>query len=64
MSEAKTIAQRVDLLLQEAVGRDLSSWERHQFLPNIRDLQVLSVKQETILIQLERRLGLLRKESQ
>ena len=46
---------RIDKLLAEAVGRDLSSWERNEFLPSLRNFCTLSAKQEKILADLERR---------
>ncbi len=46
---------RVDKLLADAVGRDLSSWERNEFLPSLRNFWTLSAKQEKILADLERR---------
>lgn len=46
---------RIDKVLADAVGRDLSSWERHQFLPSIRAQATLSPKQEKILSEIERR---------
>lgn len=49
-------AARVDAVLAAAVGRDLSSWERFQFLPSIRiQLIALSPKQEKILAEIEQR---------
>lgn len=53
-----TPAQRVDRILNEAVGRDLSSWERHEFLKSVRERRSLSEKQEKILRDIEQRLGL------
>lgn len=49
-------AKRVDRILEEAVGRDLSSWERYEFLPNVRGILALSEKQETVLRRIERKL--------
>lgn len=49
-------AKRVDRILEEAVDRDLSSWERYEFLPNIRGFRALSEKQETVLRRIERKL--------
>lgn len=46
---------RIDKLLADAVGRDLSSWERNEFLPSLRNFWTLSIKQEKILADLERR---------
>lgn len=51
-----TPAERVDAILREAVGSDLSSWEKHQFLPSIRDRTVLSTKQEHVLRGIEQRI--------
>lgn len=48
-------AARVDKLLTEAVGRDLSSWERNEFLPSLRKFWSLSAKQEALLAGIERR---------
>lgn len=48
-----TPAQRVDRILAEAVGSDLSSWEKHSFLPSIRQRATLSEKQEKVLAQIE-----------
>jgi len=31
----KTPKQRVDAILEEAVGSDLNSWEKHEFLPSV-----------------------------
>lgn len=53
-----TPAERVKRILDEAVGRDLSSWERHQFLVSIRSLARLSAKQESCLRKIEERLRL------
>jgi hypothetical protein len=47
---------RVTRIEAEAVGRDLSSWEKHQFLPSIKQRAVLSDKQEKCLAQIEQRL--------
>lgn len=48
-----TPAQRVDRILAEAVGSDLSSWEKHEFLPSIRQRATLSEKQEKVLAGIE-----------
>lgn len=50
-----TPAERVELVLAEAVGRDLSSWERFEFLPSVAERVTLSEKQEKILSEIERR---------
>lgn len=55
----KTVKQRVEAIMEAAVGRDLSSKERHEFLPSIANYQrPLSPKQETWLLSIEARLGL------
>lgn len=51
-----TPAQRVKRILEEATGRDLSSWEKHEFLPSIRQRASLSEKQERVLSGIEQRL--------
>lgn len=51
----RTPSQRVDRILTEAVGSDLNSWEKHQFLPSIKQRQILSEKQENTLRQIERK---------
>lgn len=48
-----TPAQRVDRILAEAVGSDLSSWEKHQFLPSIKQRATLTEKQEKVLAAIE-----------
>lgn len=48
-----TPAQRVDRILAEAVGSDLSSWEKHEFLPSVRQRTTLSEKQEKVLASIE-----------
>ena len=50
-----TTSERVDRILTEAVGSDLNSWEKHQFLPSIKQRQALSEKQENTLRQIERK---------
>lgn len=61
----KTIKQRVEAILDAAVGRDLSSKERHEFLPSIVNYQrPLSPKQETWLLSIEARLGLVAGEEE
>jgi len=45
--------------MEAAVGRDLSSKEKNEFLPSIANYQrPLSPKQETWLLSIEARLGL------
>lgn len=51
-----TPTERVDRIKAEAVGRDLSSWERFEFLPGVKQRTVLTEKQEKILAQIESRL--------
>ena len=48
-----TPAQRVDRILSEAVGSDLNSWEKHEFLPSVSQRATLSEKQEKALAQIE-----------
>ncbi len=48
-----TPAQRVGRILAEAVGSDLSSWEKHEFLPSIRQRATLTEKQEKVLAGIE-----------
>lgn len=52
---SKTPRQRVDAILAEAVGSDLNSWEKHQFLPSISTRQSLTGPQENTLRQIERK---------
>lgn len=51
-----TPAERVTRILSEAVGSDLSSWEKHEFLPSIKQRGSLSEKQEAVLLKIEQRL--------
>ena len=51
-----TPAERVKRITDEAVGRDLNSWERFEFLPSIAKRTVLTDKQEKILAQIEAKL--------
>lgn len=55
---SKTAKERVDAILKEATGQDLSSWERYTFLPSLRKYKTISPKQEAILVKLEDKLGL------
>lgn len=50
-----TPEERVANILAEAVGRDLSSWEKHEFLPSIKMRVSLSAKQEAVLSGIEQR---------
>lgn len=51
-----TPAERVKRITDEAVGRDLNSWERFEFLPIIAKRTVLTEKQEKIMAQIEAKL--------
>lgn len=51
-----TPSQRVKRILEEATGRDLSSWEKHEFLPSVRQRATLTEKQERVLAGIEKRL--------
>ena len=51
-----TPAQRVQRILDEAVGSDLSSWEKFEFLPNIKGRTSLSEKHEKVLLGIEQRI--------
>lgn len=50
-----TPAQRVARILAETVGSDLSSWEKHEFLPSVRQRSTLTEKQEKVLSGIESR---------
>lgn len=50
-----TPTQRVARILSEAVGSDLSSWERFEFLPSIKQRATLTEKQEKVLAGIEAR---------
>lgn len=47
---------RVRKILAEAVGRDLNSWERNEFLPSVANRFVLTGPQEKVLAGIEARL--------
>lgn len=49
-----TPTQRVQKIMDEAVGSDLSSWEKFEFLPSIKARTSLSEKQEKVLAGIER----------
>lgn len=51
-----TPAQRVGKILSEAVGSDLSSWEKFEFLPAIKQRATLTEKQEKVLAGIEGRI--------
>lgn len=46
---------RVRRIVNECVGSDLSSWEKHEFLPSIANRVTLTIKQEGVLADIERR---------
>lgn len=48
-------AQRVERILSAAVGGDLSSWEKFEFLPSIKQRATLTEKQEKCLAGIEAR---------
>ena len=51
-----TTKQRVQRIEDEATGADLNSWEKHEFLPSIKNRALpLSEKQDKILRQIERK---------
>ncbi len=51
-----TPTQRVTRIEEESTGRDLSSWEKNNFLPSIKVRPFLSEKQEAVLAGIEERL--------
>lgn len=57
-----TPAERVDRILEEATGQDLDSWQKHTFLPSIRNFKKLSTKQDGILQVIELKLNLKKAE--
>ena len=55
----KTIKERVKAVLEESQTiSQLSSWERHTFLPSISRFSILSQKQQAILDKIELRIEL------
>ena len=50
-----TPAQRVARILADAVGSDLSSWAKFEFLPSIKQRATLTEKQEKVLADIEAR---------
>lgn len=46
---------RVRRIVNECVGSDLSSWEKHEFLPSIANRMTLTDRQEKVLADIERR---------
>lgn len=51
-----TPTERISRIMAEAVGSDLSSWEKHEFLPSIKQRSTLTEKQEAVLLKIEQRL--------
>lgn len=50
-----TPAQRVAKILSDAVGSDLSSWEKFEFLSSIKQRATLTERQEKVLAGIEAR---------
>lgn len=50
-----TPAERVQAILDEAVGSDLNSFEKFEFLPSIKGRSFLTFNQEKVLRQIERK---------
>jgi len=51
-----TPAQRIQRILDEAIGSDLSSWEKFEFMPSIKERATLSERQEKVLREIEKRI--------
>ena len=51
-----TPAQRIQRILDEAIGSDLSSWEKFEFMPSIKERATLSDRQEKVLREIEKRI--------
>jgi len=51
-----TPAERVKKIKDEAVGSDLSSWEKFEFLPSVAMRTTLTVNQEKVLRGIEKRI--------
>ena len=49
----KTPKERVEALLAEAVGSDLNSWEKHEFLPSVSKRTTLTPAQDQKLKEIE-----------
>lgn len=47
---------RVRRIVDDCVGADLSSWEKHEFLPSLINRFVLTPNQEAVMAGIERRL--------
>ena len=57
--QEKTIKERVKAVLEESqTVSQLSSWERHTFLPSTSRFSILSQKQQAILDKIELRIEL------
>jgi hypothetical protein len=56
--QEKTIKERVKAVLDAHQAHQLSSWERHTFLPSIARYSILSQKQQAILDKIELRIEL------
>lgn len=50
-----TPGERVERIFSETVGSDLTSWEKHEFLPSVKDRAILTAKQEKVLAEIEAR---------
>lgn len=50
-----TPIQRINKILEECVGSDLTSWERFEFFPSIKSRPTLTEKQEKVLAGIEAR---------
>lgn len=55
MNANLTPAQRVKRIFDNTVGADLSSWEKFEFLPSIKDRRSLTENQEKCLRGIESR---------
>lgn len=51
-----TPAHRVQRIMDEAVGSDLNSWEKFEFMPSIKARSSLTEKQEAVLRGIEKRI--------
>lgn len=51
----KTPAERVQAIFEEAIGSDLTSWEKFEFLPSIKGRSSLTDKQEKVLQGIEKK---------
>jgi len=54
-TKTKPPSERVKRIFDETVGSDLSSWEKFEFLPSIKNRRALSDPQERILAGIEKR---------